>query len=237
MDVGIPMECSNRTGCDVTSTEFYCRRYMDNKCVENSTIECLEDHEIVDDVSNDLEPNSENSKSSEANICPIVDMEFDSIADVKEFYTSFAKKEGFGVRVRSTKQKFCLFECANEGTHIVKGENEEGKRKRSTSRTDCKASLTISKAGKRGKWVIKSINNVHNHGMVSPKSVAYLRSHKKMIAATKSLVEKFDEEGVPTMPFLVGIAGIILEISEEEILMWEMLKLSLKYQIPFVHKS
>lgn len=171
---------------------------MDNECVENSNVECLEDHEIVDDVSNDLEPNSENSKSPEANICPIVDMEFDSIADVKEFYTSFAKKEGFGVRVRSTKQSFCMFVCANEGTHIVKGENEEGKRKRSTSRTDCKASLTVSKAGKRSKWVIKSINNVHNHGMVSPKSVAYLRSHKKMIAATKSLVEKFDEEGVPT---------------------------------------
>ncbi|PNX75333.1 protein FAR1-related sequence 5-like, partial [Trifolium pratense] len=125
-------------------------------------------------------------------------MEFASIADVKEFYTSFAKKEGFGVRVRSTKQNFCMFVCANEGTHIVKGENEEGKRKRSTSRTDCKASLTVSKAGKRSKWVIKSINNVHNHGMVSPKSVAYLRSHKKMTAATKSLVEKFDEEGVPT---------------------------------------
>lgn len=61
-----------------------------------------------------------------------------------------------------------------------------------------------------------------------------------MTAATKSLVEKFDEEGVPTgkllrcfkvkiMPCLVGIAGIILEISEEEILMWEMLKLSLNF--------
>lgn len=150
---------------------------MHNECVENSTVECLEDHEIVDDVSNDLEPNSENSKSPEANICPIVDLEFDSIADVKEFYTSFAKKEGFRVRVRSTKQIFCMLVCANEGTHIVKGENEEGKRKRSTSRTDCKASLTVSKAGKRSKWVIKSINNVHNHGMVSPKSVANLLSH------------------------------------------------------------
>lgn len=53
---------------------------MHNECVENSTVECLEDHEIVDDVSNDLEPNSENSKSPEANICPIVDLEFDSIA-------------------------------------------------------------------------------------------------------------------------------------------------------------
>jgi len=60
--------------------------------MENSTVESLEDHAIVDPVSNDLEPNLENSNSHETNFCPIVDMEFDSIKNVKEFYTSFAKK-------------------------------------------------------------------------------------------------------------------------------------------------
>ncbi len=32
-------------------------------------------------------------------------MEFDSLENVKEFYTSFAKKEGFGVSIRWTKEK------------------------------------------------------------------------------------------------------------------------------------
>ena len=44
--------------------------------------------------------------------------------------------------------------------------------------------------------------------MISPKSVSYLRCHKKMSAAAKSLVEKFSEEGLPTgkvaMMFNVG---------------------------------
>jgi hypothetical protein len=41
---------------------------MDNECTGNSTVESLEDHEIVDHVSNDLEPNLENSNSHETNI-------------------------------------------------------------------------------------------------------------------------------------------------------------------------
>ncbi|RHN72567.1 hypothetical protein MtrunA17_Chr2g0289081 [Medicago truncatula] len=102
-------------------------RYMDNECTGNSAVESLEDHEIVDHVSNDLEPNLENSNSHETNtICPIVDMEFDSIEDVKEFYTSFAKKEGFGVSIRFTKQNICMLVCTNEGKHLVRNENEEG---------------------------------------------------------------------------------------------------------------
>ncbi|CAJ2631531.1 unnamed protein product [Trifolium pratense] len=182
------------------------QRYM-----KNSTFESLEDHEMVDLVSNDVETTLENSKSNEAKVeehldaCPTAGMEFNSLEDVKEFYTSFAKKEGFGVRIRSTKQNFCILVCANEGKHIARSENDEesnvciGKNKKrcSTSRTDCKASLIVSKAWKRSKWVIKSITNVHNDGMVSPKSVTYLRCHKKISLAAKNLVEKFDEEGVP----------------------------------------
>jgi hypothetical protein len=178
----------------------------------NSTFESLEDDEMNDLVSNDLETNLGNSKSNETNVeeyhnvCPTVGMEFDSLEDVKEFYTSFAKKEGFGVRIRSTKPNFCILVCSNAGKHIVKSESGEGsnvcirknKKRCSTSRTDCKASLVVSKAWKRSKWVIKSITNAHNHGMVSPKSVTYLRCHKKISIAAKNLVEKFDKEGVPT---------------------------------------
>ncbi|GAU46806.1 hypothetical protein TSUD_190630 [Trifolium subterraneum] len=182
--------------------------------MEKSTFESLEEHEMVDLVSNDFETNLENFKSNEATVdehldaCPSAGMEFESLEDVKKFYTSFAKKEGFGVRVRSTKQNFCMLVCSNEGKHIAKSENDEesnvciGKKKKkkrcSTSRTDCKASLIVSKGWKRSKWVIKSITNVHNHGMVSPKSVTYLRCHKNISTTAKNLVEKFEEEGVAT---------------------------------------
>ena len=59
------------------------------------------------------------------------------------------------------------------------------------------------------KWVVKGFDNNHNHGgIINPKSVSYLWYHKKMSTATKSLVEKFGEEGLPTgkvaMIFNVG---------------------------------
>ena len=59
------------------------------------------------------------------------------------------------------------------------------------------------------KWVVKGFDNNHNHSIISPKSVAYLCCHKKKLSiATKSLVKKFGEEGLPTrkvvMIFNVG---------------------------------
>ena len=90
-------------------------------------------------------------------------MEFDSHDNVEEFYTLFAKKEGFGARIRWTKEKICMLVYSNEGIHIVKTENgkdgivwTEEKKRYSTSRTGCKASFFVSKAWKRYKWVIKS---------------------------------------------------------------------------------
>ena len=40
---------------------------------------------------------------------------------------------------------------------------------------------------------MKFFNNDHNYPMVSPKSASYLRCHN----AAKSLVDKFEEEGMP----------------------------------------
>ncbi|KAL6501856.1 hypothetical protein OROGR_026989 [Orobanche gracilis] len=137
---------------------------------------------------------------------PHIGLEFESLDEVKNFYKAFAKKEGFGIRIRSSKNNLCILVCSNAGQHVSKSnDNEErsmklGKvRKRcSTSRTDCKASLVVSKARKRYKWAIISFNNDHNHIMVSPKSVNYFSSHKEMSVAAKNLVEKFDQEGLPT---------------------------------------
>jgi len=52
-------------------------------------------------------------------------MEFDSLDNVKEIYTSLTKKEGFGVRIRCTKENFWMLVHSNEGKHMVKRENGE----------------------------------------------------------------------------------------------------------------
>ncbi|KAL5177645.1 Protein FAR1-RELATED SEQUENCE 5 [Glycine soja] len=69
----------------------------------------------------------------------------------------------------------------------------ESLEKCSTLRTNCQASLTVSRGDITSNWVIKSFSNDHNHVMLSPRSVCYMRCHKKM----SSLVEKFEEEGLP----------------------------------------
>ena len=55
---------------------------------------------------------------------------------------------------------------------------------------------------------MKGFDNNHNDGIISPKNVSYLRCHKKMSTAVKSLVEIFGEEGLLTgkvaMMFNVG---------------------------------
>ncbi|KAM7257889.1 hypothetical protein ACFE04_013630 [Oxalis oulophora] len=56
---------------------------------------------------------------------------------------------------------------------------------------------SMSKGKNDDKWIVRDVNNNHNHHMVSPKSVSYIRCHKKMTHAAKSLVEKFNEEGLP----------------------------------------
>ena len=58
--------------------------------------------------------------------------------------------------------------------------------------------LRVMKNKKLQKWVVKGFDNNHNHGIISPKSVSYLQCHKKRSTATKSLVEKFGEEGLLT---------------------------------------
>jgi hypothetical protein len=133
-------------------------------------------------------------------------MEFKTIEKVREFYNSFAKRLGFGVRIRSTKPKKAILVCCNEGQHMVKSyknkeiqdDTNQGKRKCSTQRSGCQASLIVSRGTIEGNWIICSFNNDHNHVMVSPRSVSYMRSHKKMSGAAKSLVEQFKEEGIPT---------------------------------------
>ncbi|XP_024636596.2 protein FAR1-RELATED SEQUENCE 5-like [Medicago truncatula] len=180
---------------------------MDTECIE---ITNLEDGR-TNHMSNGLETPSKVISSHETNdgdhpnLHPRIGMEFNNINDVKEFYISFAKKEGFGIRTRTTKENFCTLVCSNEGKHTTKSSNEDEynvsmgtKKKTSTSRTDCKALLSVSKAWKRSKWSIISFSNDHNHAMLSPKSVNYLRCHKKMGMPARSLVEKFDEEGIPT---------------------------------------
>ncbi|KAM7274955.1 hypothetical protein ACFE04_016821 [Oxalis oulophora] len=132
--------------------------------------------------------NLNNSSNEEPNFEPYIGMQFDSLDDVTQFYKEFFRRKGFGVRIRSTKNNFRSMVCSNEGYHKVKvrekeeGENNEGgvKKKCSIARVGCTALLITSKGKNDEKWIVTKFDNTHNHPMVSPKSVSYLRYHKRI---------------------------------------------------------
>jgi hypothetical protein len=128
---------------------------------------------------------------------PHVGMEFDSLKKVKDFYKSFAKIKGFGYRIRSSKSNYCKFVCARQGENKVKSNMGIVKKKCSTIRMGCQASLIVKKKKNQNVWVIRSFDNNHNHLMASPKSVSLFRCHRKMNDVAKNLVERFSEEGLP----------------------------------------
>ncbi|KAM7269982.1 hypothetical protein ACFE04_029196 [Oxalis oulophora] len=132
------------------------------------------DHNSIDDVNyvsnEELKPE------------PHIGMRFESLDEAKEFYKDFSRLKGFGFRIRSTKKIFCYLVCSSQGYRVVNTSEDR----------------EIGKGKDDDKWMLKIFTNEHNHVMVSPKSVPYIRCHKKMTPAAKSLVEKFNEEGLPT---------------------------------------
>ena len=70
--------------------------------------------EAIDMSCEEIALDAEND-SEESIIEPYVGMEFVTLKQVKDFYNSFAKKIGFGARIRSSKPKRAILVCCNEG--------------------------------------------------------------------------------------------------------------------------
>src|ERR1051325_6126534 len=105
---------------------------------------------------------------AEENIEPYVGIEFDSMKKTIDFYKLFSKAKGFGIRIRSSKPNYCILVCVREGKLQEKSKNDDNvevKKKCSTMRMGCQASLTISKENNSHMWTVKSFDNNHNHVM------------------------------------------------------------------------
>ena len=100
-------------------------------------------------------------------------MQFDSLDDVETFYKEFAKKEGFGIRIRTSKKAprsddvtSRIYVCCSEGQRKTKNaldsglsRDDENKARRSCSslRIGCTAMLRVMKNKKLQKWVVKDL--------------------------------------------------------------------------------
>ncbi|XP_061359252.1 protein FAR1-RELATED SEQUENCE 5-like [Gastrolobium bilobum] len=163
--------------------------------------------EMEDDISNDLLNDMSNviplSPTKSTNVSIEVGMEFPERKDVVELYTAFGRIKGFGIRGRTSKEDYVKLTCIREGHPQKKKEENEIKkdqtksRRTSSSRIGCQACLKASINKKTNMWRITYFIDNHNHELLSPKSVSYLRSHKRMPDAAKCLLEKFNQAGLP----------------------------------------
>ncbi|KAF9598954.1 hypothetical protein IFM89_033299 [Coptis chinensis] len=114
-----------------------------------------------------------------------VGMEFNFYEDAYEFFNRYAKKVGFGTRVRSSwwrnkpdeensKEYHVILSCSSEGYKRMR----ESNRLRLDTRTGCGAMMRI-KLMESQRWKVTEVNFVHNH-LNSPSRARFSRSHKKL---------------------------------------------------------
>ena len=100
-------------------------------------------------------------------------MQFDSLDGAKTFYKEFSRKEGFGIRIHTSKKApksdnviSRIYVCCSEGQHKTKNtfdsgesKDDEKKARRSCSslRIGCTTMLRVMKNKKLQKWVVKDL--------------------------------------------------------------------------------
>lgn len=103
---------------------------------------------------------------------PRIGMDFESDEAAKEFYTAYATRLGFSVRMnksrRSRKDDTVImrrFVCTKEGFHSKRVIYDDGKkkRKRATAREGCMAMMEVVKKDPHGRWYVSKLVKEHTH--------------------------------------------------------------------------
>ncbi|KAK9096091.1 hypothetical protein Sjap_021588 [Stephania japonica] len=116
---------------------------------------------------------------------PKIGMSFNSVEDAYSFYNSYGSFKGFGIRknwVNKNKDGIVTtrsFTCYKEGHRQAKKHNVDVKHPRKEVRTNCMARMTVS-LQPDGKYSVTYFDDRHNHELVAPSEVQFLRSQRKI---------------------------------------------------------
>ncbi|KAL3631376.1 hypothetical protein CASFOL_024360 [Castilleja foliolosa] len=154
-------------------------------------------------------------------LIPVVGMEFETEEMAHQFYLTYAKAVGFGVRFsRAHKEKASnkildrVFCCAREGERKKDVRDAQVKYHRPLSRCNCSAEMKIScrqtDLYQLGNYRIVKFIAGHNHDCVTPSKIHLIRSHRKITEAQKAEVDIAIGCGIApreTMEFLAKHVG------------------------------
>lgn len=128
---------------------------------------------------------------------PVVGMIFDSLHAVEDFYKTYAHAIGFSVRVGAQSKVLDViqnkrFLCSRQGLakkHLrgifAPSENSKKPKKCSETRCGCNAHIYV-KLGTDSRYYIASMVEEHNHGLVSPNKIPFLRSNRSINQRVKN---------------------------------------------------
>lgn len=146
------------------------------------------------------------SLSSEAVFMPYVGQIFKSDDDAFEYYSNFARKNGFSIRkARSTEsQNLGIyrrdFVCYRSGFNQPrKKANVEHPRDRKSVRCGCDAKLYLTKEIVHGvtQWYVSQFSNVHNHELLEDDQVRLLPAYRKIQEADQERILLLSKAGFP----------------------------------------
>ncbi|XP_028805223.1 putative protein FAR1-RELATED SEQUENCE 10 isoform X2 [Neltuma alba] len=146
------------------------------------------------------------SSSSEAVFTPYVGQIFKSDDDAFEYYSNFARKNGFSIRkARSTESQHLGiyrrdFVCYRSGFNQPrKKANVEHHRERKSVRCGCDAKLYLTKEIVDGvaQWYVSQFSNVHNHELLEDDQVRLLPAYRKIQEADQERILLLSKAGFP----------------------------------------
>ncbi|XP_062009260.1 putative protein FAR1-RELATED SEQUENCE 10 isoform X1 [Rosa rugosa] len=146
------------------------------------------------------------SSSSEAVFTPYVGQIFKTDDDAFEYYSNFARKNGFSIRkARSTEsQNLGIyrrdFVCYRSGFNQPrKKANVEHPRERKSVRCGCDAKLYLTKEIVDGtsQWYVSQFSNVHNHELLEDDQVRLLPAYRKIQEADQERILLLSKAGFP----------------------------------------
>ncbi|XP_014499361.1 protein FAR-RED IMPAIRED RESPONSE 1-like [Vigna radiata var. radiata] len=130
-------------------------------------------------------------------IVPKLHMWFDTIEEVKTFYTDYVVKCGFGVRIRTSKRSknnelnFMKLVCCREGKYISPIAPEL--KTQPSQKTECPAGITV--AMKEGRWQVRTVVIEHSHDMC-PNNSNLIRGNRRLNMHAKHTLNMNDDAGV-----------------------------------------
>ncbi|KAL6554470.1 putative protein FAR1-RELATED SEQUENCE 10 [Orobanche minor] len=146
------------------------------------------------------------SSSQETAFTPYVGQIFKTDDEATEYYSKFARKNGFSIRrARSTESQNLGvyrrdFVCYCSGFNQPrKKANVEHHRERKSVRCGCDAKLYLTKEIVDGvpQWYISQFSNVHNHELLEDDQVRLLPAYRKIEEADQERILLLSKAGFP----------------------------------------